>query len=202
MFTGLIAEVGTVGSIERGPEGAVLRVTSTLAEDAVEGDSIAVNGVCLTVTRVVAEGFEVEAMNQTLGLTSIGALIAGDRVNLEAALRAGDRLGGHIVQGHVDGIGEVVAVSPDGFARRLEVELPEPLRRYTVEHGSIGLNGASLTVAALTETGVEVSLIPETLERTTFGELVAGALVNVEVDLMARYVERLLQALDPPGGKE
>ena len=193
MFTGLIAEVGTLAAIERDAEGARLRVSSTLAAEAAEGDSIAVNGVCLTVSAIAVDGFEAEAINQTLELTSIGSLDEGDRLNLEPALRAGDRLGGHIVQGHVDGVGEIAAVEPDGFAKRIEIELPEPLRRYTVEHGSISLNGVSLTVAALTETGVEVSLIPETLKRTTFGEARVGEPVNVEVDLIARYAERLLQ---------
>lgn len=193
MFTGLIAEIGTLAAIERDAEGARLRVSSALAAGAAEGDSIAVNGVCLTVSAIAADGFEVEAMNQTLELTSVGSLDEGDRLNLELALRAGDRLGGHIVGGHVDGVGTIATIEPDGFARRIEIELPEPLRRYTVEHGSIGLNGVSLTVAALTETGVEVSLIPETLERTTFGDARVGESVNVEVDLIARYAERLLQ---------
>jgi riboflavin synthase len=132
-------------------------------------------------------------MNQTLTLTSLGDLVAGGRVNLEPALRASDRLGGHIVQGHVDGTGEVLDVREDGFARRVRVTLPGDLAKYVIEHGSIALDGVSLTVAGLEEGAVEVSLIPETLERTTLGDLAPGRRVNVEVDQLARYAERLLQ---------
>jgi riboflavin synthase len=135
--------------------------------------------------------FEADVMNQTLSLTSLGPLGEGDPVNLELALRAADRLGGHVVQGHVDGTGTVAAVREDGIARRVEVDLPEELRRYVVERGSIALDGVSLTVACLTETGFEVSLIPETLERTTLGAAEPGSIVNIEVDVVARYVERL-----------
>ena len=131
-------------------------------------------------------------MNQTLGLTTIGALAAGDRVNLEAALRAGEPLGGHIVQGHVDAVGEVAETREDGFARRVRIAVPEGLERYLVEHGSVTVAGVSLTVAALAERGFEVSLIPETLERTTLGEASVGSRVNLEFDVVARYVERLL----------
>ena len=197
VFTGLIAEVGTLIAIERDAVGARLWVGADgVIADAREGDSIAVEGVCLTVSEISADGFEAEVMNQTLELTTIGEIEVGSAVNLEPALRAGDRLGGHIVQGHIDGVGTIASVEPDGFARRVRVEIPEPLRRYTVEHGSIGLNGVSLTVSALTETGLEVSLIPETLERTTFAAVGAGAPVNVEVDLIARYAERLLQGFN------
>ena len=199
MFTGLIAEVGIVSALERDGDGARLSLRSGLSAEAREGDSIAVDGVCLTVVSLAPEGFTVEAMNQTLSLTSIGALAPGARVNLEPALRAGDRLGGHIVQGHVDGVGAIASVADDGFAKRVRVDLPEGLRRYTVEHGSIALNGVSLTIAALTAAGVEVSLIPETLDRTTFGDAGPGAAVNVEVDLIARYAERLLQGYEAKG---
>jgi riboflavin synthase len=192
LFTGLIADVGTVESAERGAEGARLRIRSALAGDLAEGDSVAVNGVCLTAARVDDGGFEADVMNQTLSVTSLGPLAAGDAVNLELALRASDRLGGHVVQGHVDGAATVAAVREDGFAKRVELEAPSELRRYVVERGSVALDGVSLTVAALTELGFEVSLIPETLERTNLGSAAPGRVVNVEVDVVARYVERLL----------
>ncbi len=191
MFTGLIADVGKVESIDRGDEGARLRVSTSLAGELAEGDSIAVNGACLTAAAVADGGFEADVMNQTLSLTSLGPLEPGDPVNLELALRASDRLGGHIVQGHVDGTGTVAAVREDGIARRIEVELAPELSRFTVEHGSIALDGVSLTVAALTDRGVEVSLIPETLERTNLGSAEPGRVLNIELDVVARYVERL-----------
>ena len=141
-------------------------------------------------------------MNETLEVTAIGGLAAGDAVNLEPALRASDRLGGHVVQGHVDGAGEVSSIDPDGFATRLGVRVEAGLRRYVAEHGSVALDGVSLTVSQLTDSGFEVSLIPETLERTTLGRLEPGAAVNVEVDLFARYAERLLQGLGTEKGAE
>lgn len=192
MFTGLIREVGSVESIERSQEGARLRIAAALAGEVADGDSVSVAGVCLTIAEHDARGFAADVMNQTLSLTTLGDLEQGSGVNLEPALRAGDALGGHMVQGHVDGVGEVASVSDDGFARRLRLRLPSELRRYVIEHGSVALDGASLTVAALWEDGAEVSLIPETLERTTLGAAAAGARLNVEVDQMARYAERLL----------
>jgi riboflavin synthase len=191
VFTGLVADLGTVAALERGDEGARLRVRTPLAAELVEGDSIAVNGACLTAAAVGDGEFAADVMNQTLALTSLGPLAEGDRVNLELALRAADRLGGHVVQGHVDGTGTVTAVREDGFARRVEVELPKELRRYVVERGSVAVDGVSLTVAGVTESGFEVSLIPETLERTNLGAAEPGRVVNIEVDVVARYVERL-----------
>ncbi len=193
MFTGLIADLGTVRSIEASEEGARISIGTTLAPELGSGDSVAVNGVCLTVAGLDEGGFEADVMNQTLSLTSLAGLEPGTRLNLEPAMRAGDRFGGHIVQGHVDGVGEIAAIAADGIARRVEVGVPEPLQRYVVEHGSIALNGVSLTVSALTDSGLEVSLIPETLERTTLGAAEVGAPINLEVDLIARYAERLLQ---------
>jgi riboflavin synthase len=140
-------------------------------------------------------------MNQTLELTALGRLAPGSAVNLEPAVRASDRLGGHIVQGHVDATGTVVGVAEDGFARRVRIELPAGLERYVVERGSIALNGVSLTVAGTEGRIVEVSLIPETLERTTFGTVAAGDPVNVEVDVIARHAERLLQGFEVSDGK-
>ena len=192
MFTGLIEDLGTVEAIDRGEDGARLRISTSLAAEVTEGDSVAVNGCCLTATAVGADGFETEAMNQTLEVTALGAVEEGTRVNLELAMKAGDRLGGHIVQGHVDGIGTVVLVEDDGFARRIRVELAPDLLRYVVDKGSITLSGVSLTVAELGETWTEVSLIPETLERTNLTEAAAGSKLNVECDVVAKYVERLM----------
>ncbi len=200
MFTGLVAEVGTVAAIERGDGGARLRIEAALAEELAQGDSVSVSGVCLTATGLREGGFDADVMNQTLTLTSLGGLEPSAGVNLELPLRASDRLGGHIVQGHVDGTGEVVEMVEDGFARRLRIELPGELARYVIEHGSITLEGVSLTVTALEETVIEVSLIPETLERTTLGATQPGQALNVEVDLLARYAERLLQPLVPRDG--
>ena len=192
MFTGLVADVGSVESAERGADGARLRIATALAPEVADGDSVAVNGVCLTAASVTAGGFEADVTNQTLSVTSLGPLEPGDPVNLELALRASDRLGGHIVQGHVDGTAEVAEVREDGFAKRVGLAVGPDLSRYVVEHGSVTLDGVSLTVASLTDRGFEVSLIPETLERTNLGSAAPGRVVNVEVDVVARYVERLL----------
>ncbi len=199
MFTGLIGDVGRVEAVERDADGARLRIITTIGADIAGGDSVAVNGVCLTATGVSEDRFETEAMNQTLEVTSLGGLEAGDSVNLELAMRAADRLGGHIVQGHVDGVGEVAVAAEDGFARRIRVALPPRLMRYVIDKGSITLDGVSLTVAELGEGWVEVSLIPETLERTNLGEAEPGGKINVECDVVAKYVERLVS---PFAGKE
>ena len=191
MFTGLIEDIGRIESLQSGDEGARVRIATRLAAEIAGGDSVAVNGVCLTATAVDAGGFETEAMNQTLTVTALGELNSGDSVNLELAMKASDRLGGHIVQGHADGVAEVLAVEDDGFARRLRVDLGPELIRYVVEKGSIALNGASLTVADLGDSWAFVSLIPETLERTTLGEARVGDKLNVECDVVAKYVERL-----------
>jgi riboflavin synthase len=193
VFTGLVREVGTVAAIERSEAGARLRVGAGLADELREGDSVAVAGACLTVAGRDAEAFEADAINQTLSLTTLGALREGDPVNLEPALRAGDPLGGHLVQGHVDGVATVAGVREDGASRRVRVEVPAELRRYVAPHGSIALDGVSLTVAAVEDPALEVALIPETLSRTTLGRLEPGARVNVEVDLIARHLERLVQ---------
>ncbi len=199
MFTGLIEDLGTVEAVERTSDGARLRISSRLADELALGDSIAVNGCCLTATAVEDGAFETEAMNQTLTVTALSEIDEGSKVNLELAMKAGDRLGGHIVQGHVDGVGTVASVEDDGFARRVRVELPAQLLRYAADKGSITLSGVSLTVAELGEAWAEVSLIPETLERTNFGEVQAGSKLNVECDIVAKYVERLVA---PFAGKE
>jgi riboflavin synthase len=199
MFTGLVQDIGSIESVDGGAEGSRLRIATKLGAEIGLGDSIAVNGVCLTATEADASGFATEAMNQTLEVTVIGALAPGARVNLELATRADERLGGHIVQGHADGSGTVIGITEDGFARRVRVELPEDLLRYVVDKGSVALNGVSLTIAELGPTWVEVSLIPETLERTNLGSVAVGDPLNVEVDVIAKYVERLLS---PFAGKE
>jgi riboflavin synthase len=193
MFTGLIQDVGTVESVDSRADGARLRISTSLGDEIAPGDSVAVNGACLTATSADSSGFEVEAMNQTLEITALGGLEKGGKVNLELAVKASDRLGGHIVQGHVDGVGEVVSVEDDGFAKRLRVELAPGLLRYAIDKGSVTLDGVSLTIAELGEGWLEVSLIPETLERTTLGEAEPGRKLNVECDLVAKYVERLMQ---------
>ena len=199
MFTGLIQDLGAVESVDAGAAGARIRIATTLGPEIAAGDSVAVNGACLTATSVDADGFETEAMNQTLKVTALSGLEPGARVNLELAAKVSDRLGGHIVQGHVDGVGEVGSIEEDGFARRLRVELAPELLRYVVEKGSIALDGVSLTVAALGEDWIEVSLIPETLERTSLGAVEPGRKLNVECDVVAKYVERLMS---PLAGKE
>jgi riboflavin synthase len=188
----LIEDLGTVETAERGADGARLRISTRLSGEIALGDSIAVNGCCLTATAVEDGAFETEAMNQTLTVTALSEVDEGSKVNLELAMKAGDRLGGHIVQGHVDGVGTVASIEDDGFARRVRVALPTQLLRYVVDKGSITLSGVSLTVADLGDSWAEVSLIPETLERTNLGDLAPGDRLNVECDVVAKYVERLM----------
>jgi riboflavin synthase len=192
MFTGLVQDIGSVEAVEAGADGARLRIVTTLADEIGLGDSVAVDGICLTATGIAHDSFETEAMNQTLAVTALGGVEAGSRVNLELAMKASDRLGGHIVQGHVDGVGKVASIEADGFAKRLRVALDRDLLRYAIDKGSITLDGVSLTIAELGEDWLEVSLIPETLERTTLGDATEGTPVNLELDVIARYVERLV----------
>jgi riboflavin synthase len=194
MFTGLIADLGRVDALERDGEGATIVIATRLAGEVAEGDSVAVNGVCLTATQVDGTGFRAQAMEETLRRSSLGALEVGAPVNLELALRADGRLGGHIVQGHVDGTGVIAAIREEGFARVLDIDAEEALTRYLVEKGSVGVDGVSLTISALREGGFSVSLIPETLERTNLGRVKMGARVNLEVDILAKHVERLMEA--------
>jgi riboflavin synthase len=196
MFTGIVSELGAVDAVESSADGARLRISAALAAELGEGDSVAVNGACLTATSVGDGAFAADVMHQTLELTTLGALEPGSSVNLELPLRAEDRLGGHVVQGHVDGRGTVSEVADDGFAKRVRVELPGELLPYVVEHGSIAIEGVSLTIAELADDELEVSLIPETLERTTLGRVAPGDRVNVECDVLSRYVRRQLE-LDP-----
>jgi riboflavin synthase len=194
MFTGLVAGTGVVESLERGADGVRLRLRAELAGELARGDSIAVNGVCLTAVDPDDHGFSADVMEETLRRSSLGPLAEGDEVNLELPLRAGDRLGGHMVQGHVDGTGSVEAVSEDGFARVVRIAAPSGLLRYVVEKGSIAVDGVSLTVSRVDGEGFEVSLIPETLERTTLGAAAPGRVVNLEVDVLAKYVEKQIRA--------
>ncbi|MGZ4175471.1 MAG: riboflavin synthase [Solirubrobacteraceae bacterium] len=192
MFTGLIADLGRIEDVQRSSYGVRLIVTSSLAPDLGEGDSIAVNGVCLTATNVQPTAFSTDVMNETLRRSSLAEVRPGTPVNLELAMRLSDRLGGHMVQGHVDGVGTVRSVAPDGFARRIEVEAGDEILRYVVHKGSITVDGVSLTIAGLADASFTVSLIPETLERTNLGHAEVGTTVNLEVDVLAKYVERLV----------
>ena len=193
MFTGLVADLGRVVAVREDGDGAVLEVSTVLAGDLADGDSVAVNGVCLTATAVSADGFSAQAMHETLRRTALGRLASDAPVNLELALRPDGRLGGHIVQGHVDATGRIDATRDDGFARVLHIAAGGEVMRYLVEKGSIAVDGVSLTVSSIDDGGFEVSLIPETLARTTLGARAVGDEVNLEVDVLAKHVERLLQ---------
>lgn len=196
MFTGIIEERGTVDSVVPTDRGARVTIRSArVLRDAAIGDSIAVNGVCMTVVERSDDHFAADAMPETLVKSTLGALRAGDAVNLERPLAADGRLDGHIVQGHVDGVGEVVFNGIRGAeGHRLTIRVPEHLRRYTIAKGSITIDGVSLTIAELTEDGVEVALIPLTLELTALGDRRPGDEVNLEVDMVAKYVERMMEA--------
>jgi riboflavin synthase len=195
VFTGLIREVGHVASVDGGDAGVRLEIEAPLTSvGAALGDSVAINGVCLTVVAVDGSRLAFDAVPETLSRSSLGRLASGSPVNLEPALRAGDALGGHYVQGHVDGVGAVRTVEPEGDGRRIWFDAPADLLRYVVEKGSVAIEGTSLTIAALDDSGFAVALIPHTLEATTFGSLEPGDPVNLEVDVLAKYVERLLGA--------
>ncbi len=198
MFTGLIAEVGRVSTVDRRDDGATLAIEAALAAELGEGDSVAVNGVCLTATAVAPGGFEAQAMHETLRRSSLGGLTAGAGVNLELPLRPSDRLGGHFVQGHVDGTGVVGSVSADGFARAVTIGVEDEIAPYLVTKGSVAVDGVSLTVAEVGPGSFAVSLIPETLERTTLGTLSEGQIVNIEADVLAKHIERLMEVSNPP----
>jgi riboflavin synthase len=192
MFTGLVQDLGKVTVVDSTDDGVKLGVRTRLAGEIAEGDSVAVDGVCLTATAIADGQFHAEVMHETLRRSSLAAAAQGADVNLELALRASDRLGGHIVQGHVDGLGSVREARPDGFARVVTIAAPAELLRYVVAKGSIAVNGVSLTVVDVGEDWFTVSLIPETLERTTLGNAAPGAPVNLEVDVVAKYVEKLV----------
>lgn len=192
MFTGIVQGMGRVAEVDRDEDGARITIETPLVSELSAGDSIAINGVCLTAVSMENGSFAADAMNETLARSSLGDLASGSEVNLELPLRAIDRLGGHVVQGHVDGVGTIRAVADDGFARRVEIEAPPEVLRYVVQKGSIAVDGISLTVAGLDGRSFTVSLIPETLERTNLGNAGAGNRVNLEVDVLAKYVEKLM----------
>lgn len=195
MFTGIIKELGTVVQTEPRPNGAWLRLAIPATAGGLSlGDSVSIDGVCLTAVQIDGGAVDFEAMGETLARTTLGALPIGAQVNIEPALRAGDPLGGHNVQGHVDGIAEVLGARPDGIGIVLDIELPSELARYVVEKGSIAVSGVSLTVSREITGGFEVWLIPHTAAATTLGALQIGDRVNLEVDVLAKYVERLVAA--------
>lgn len=194
MFTGLVEEMGEVAEVKDRPEGRALWIRAIrVLEDAEIGHSIAVNGCCLTVTAIEAQRFAVEMVPETLRRTTLGRVAPGDAVNLERSLRLDQRLGGHLVQGHVDGVGNVRGVDLEGEGRRITVDIPATLALYVAEKGSIAIDGVSLTVARVGGTRCEVALIPHTLAVTIAGRYAPGTKVNIEVDLMARYLGRLLE---------
>lgn len=193
MFTGLVEEVGRIERIEARDDGRRLWIrASRVLVDARVGDSLALDGCCLTAVTVEPERFAVDAVPETLARTTLGQRSVGDGVHLERALRLDARLGGHLMQGHVDGLGRVTGVRPEGEGRRVSLEVPESLRRFVAEKGSLAVDGVSLTVAAVTPTGCELALIPHTLEVTSSRDWTVGRAVNLEVDLIARYLARLL----------
>ncbi len=192
MFTGIVREIGVVAAVEGGEAGVRLSIAApATAPGIVLGGSVAISGVCLTAVEIGERELVFEAVPETLARTSLGSLVAGSRVNIEPALLAGEPLGGHYVQGHVDGVGTVRSVAPEGDGVRIGFAVPNDLLRYVAFKGSITIEGVSLTVAALDETGLEVALIPHTLEATTLGGLAVGDPVNLEVDVLAKYVERM-----------
>jgi riboflavin synthase len=193
MFTGLVQGLGRITHLERSGDGVRIGIATELADELHDGDSIAVNGVCLTAVAVEQSAFAADVMNESLARSSLSVVDVGTEVNLELPLRASDRLGGHVVQGHVDGVGTVAGLGDDGFARRVTIEAPPDVLRYVVHKGSIAVDGVSLTVAELDGRSFTVSLIPETLHRTNLGKAEPGTRVNLEVDVLAKYVEKLMR---------
>lgn len=199
MFTGIIEELGTVLSVKKGADSAAFKIgASAVTGDVSLGDSIAVNGVCLTVVEFSPESFKVEVMAETLRKSNLGELREKDRVNLERALRVSDRLGGHIVSGHIDGAGRIKSVKQEDIASVFTIEAPPEVARYIIKKGSMAVDGISLTVVDFTENSFRVSIIPHTMTKTTLGFKKAGDGVNLEADLIAKFVERLF----PGGGKD
>ena len=192
MFTGLVAEKAKVIAIARGSESAVIQIESMLTPEIKVGDSVSINGTCLTAIELSSNSFKADVMIQTLKETSLGKLSEGDFVNLELATRADSRLGGHIVQGHVDGIGSVIENSPGEKWNKFVVRVPKNLTKYIVNQGSIAIDGVSLTVGEISDDLLTLWLIPETLERTNLAQKSSGEIVNIELDVIAKYVERLM----------
>lgn len=192
MFTGLVADKAKVISISRGSESAVIQIESVLVSEIKVGDSVSINGTCLTAIELSSNTFKADVMIQTLKVTSLGKLSEGDFINLELATRADSRLGGHIVQGHVDGIGSVIENSPGEKWNKFVVRVPKNLTKYIVNQGSIAIDGVSLTVGEISDDLLTLWLIPETLDRTNLAQKSSGDIVNIEVDVIAKYVERLM----------
>lgn len=192
MFTGLVADKAKVISISRGSESAVIQIESVLVSEIKVGDSVSINGTCLTAIELSSNTFKADVMIQTLKVTSLGKLSEGDFINLELATRADSRLGGHIVQGHVDGIGSVIENSPGEKWNKFVVRVPKNLSKYIVNQGSIAIDGVSLTVGEISDDSLTLWLIPETLDRTNLAQKSSGDIVNIEVDVIAKYVERLM----------
>ncbi|AQS59474.1 riboflavin synthase [Desulforamulus ferrireducens] len=194
MFTGIVEEIGTIKGITRGPDSAHLTIlASKVLEDVKLGDSIAVNGVCLTVTAFSEGSFTADVMAETLAKTNLGALRPGSKVNLERALRLGDRLGGHWVSGHVDGVGSIVRIEKRDIATLITIQAPPQVMKYIIKKGSVGIDGTSLTVVDFVGDTFQVSLIPHTAQATILGSKGIGATVNLESDILGKYIERLLQ---------
>jgi riboflavin synthase len=193
VFTGIVEEMGRVAAVQRDGEDLRLTIEAGLARELSPGGSVAVSGVCLTAVDPGETSFTADLSPETVSRSSLGALAEGDSVNLELPLRPTDRLGGHIVQGHVDAVGAIEASSDNGASRDMRVSAPAELLRYVVEKGSVTIDGVSLTVTEVDDTGFSVSLIPETLERTTLGSGSPGRPVNLEVDVIAKHVEKLLE---------
>lgn len=196
MFTGLVQDIATIESVQRRDESSVMSIKTKLAAMMNIGDSISINGVCLTATAIAGNVISVDVMIQTLKLSNLGRVAEGSKVNAELATRADSRLGGHIVQGHVDGVGRVVSNEPGEKWQKFEIAIPQQLKKYVVNQGSICIDGVSLTVGNIDDSTsiVTLWLIPETLEKTTLASKFAGTEVNIEVDVLAKYVERLIQA--------
>ncbi|MDE0121775.1 MAG: riboflavin synthase [bacterium] len=193
MFTGIVAEVGRVTRCEQTDRGRRLMIEAPgITEDLEVGDSVAVNGICLTAVAVERPGFQMEAVAETLSRTNLGEAMEGSSVNLERPVRLGGRLDGHVVQGHIDGVGVVLGIQPEGDSRRVALSVPEELERYLVYKGSVAVDGVALTVTAVTGGSFEVALIPHTLASTTLGSWKVGDKANIEVDILAKYVEKLL----------
>ena len=202
MFTGLVEEVGTVRSIRRGRYSAVLEIgAETVTKGLRTGDSVAVNGVCLTAVSCREDSFSADVMHETLNRSSLAQLRSGSHVNLERAMPADGRFGGHIVAGHVDGVGRILGTEKDGTAVWYRIGADQSVLRYVVEKGSVAVDGISLTVAAVTETDFSVSLIPHTARMTILGEKKAGDPVNLETDIVGKYVEKLMKPADTGGQK-
>ncbi len=199
MFTGIVEEIGTVRTVQRTGNSSFIEIQAkTVLEDVHDGDSIAVNGVCLTVTSFTGDSFRADVMNETLSRSSLGGLKSGSPVDLERAMAAGGRFGGHIVSGHIDGTGTITDIKKDGIAHWYTVSAPPEIMRYIVEKGSIAIDGISLTVAKVTDNSFSVSIIPHTAEKTVLSYKKAGDIVNLENDIVGKYIEKLMQPAEAP----